>query len=301
MVDGKFRPASVTNAVRTAYEIPAIVDKLGFDWMKVDLNWNTVTIRGEAPDAESKRTGFAAAKAVILTHPNARAGAIAQIDDRITVSRDQNTQDVSPLSQAIESLGYDWLTVEARPKIATLSGVAPTRAIKEDAYLAAQQVIASDRALLDEVYVLVDAISVSGGEPSFGSIVSELPLQPTSGQCQSAFQQVILDRKVEFALNQASLRPDSERLLDAATAIALLCKDYELEIGVHTDARGSDGYNLILSQERADSIKTYLINHGVSPSNLTATGYGETQPLDPAMTNQAYQKNRRTEFNIVER
>lgn len=78
-----------------------------------------------------------------------------------------------------------------------------------------------------------------------------------------------------------------------------------LEIGAHTDSKGSDSYNLKLSEGRAKSVVKYLIQKGIQPERLKAKGYGETIPIAPnenpdgSDNPEGRAQNRRTEFKIV--
>jgi outer membrane protein OmpA-like peptidoglycan-associated protein len=85
-------------------------------------------------------------------------------------------------------------------------------------------------------------------------------------------------------------------------------KEYPVivEIGSHTDCRGSDGYNEVLSRKRAESVVRYLAGQGIDPSRLTAKGYGKSQLINRCNCSQGvqcseaeYQENRRTEFKIT--
>jgi outer membrane protein OmpA-like peptidoglycan-associated protein len=79
-----------------------------------------------------------------------------------------------------------------------------------------------------------------------------------------------------------------------------------IELGSHTDAIGSDESNLKLSQARAQSCVDYLVSKGVSKGRLTAKGYGESMPIAPnenedgSDNEEGRQKNRRTEFKVLE-
>jgi outer membrane protein OmpA-like peptidoglycan-associated protein len=80
--------------------------------------------------------------------------------------------------------------------------------------------------------------------------------------------------------------------------------DMSIEIGAHTDARGSYKYNLELSKKRAISVMDYLISQGILENKLKSVGYGETQPLnncvEPKMCSEAeYSINRRCEFVLT--
>ncbi len=77
-----------------------------------------------------------------------------------------------------------------------------------------------------------------------------------------------------------------------------------IEISAHTDSRGSDQYNLNLSQKRADAVVAYLIDRGIDPSILVSKGYGETMLINECKNNvecseDDHQKNRRSEFKVI--
>ncbi|MFN0036647.1 MAG: OmpA family protein [Saprospiraceae bacterium] len=80
--------------------------------------------------------------------------------------------------------------------------------------------------------------------------------------------------------------------------------DFQVEIASHTDARGSDDYNLELSQRRADAVVGWLVKQGIARERLTPHGYGETKLVNRCSNNvhceeEQHQLNRRTEFRIV--
>ena len=301
VVDGKFRPASATTVTLPVLEIPALVSGLGFDWMHAERIEDDVLVRGQAPDADARTLGFAAAEAAIRTHPDFQSGAITSIEDRTSIVSPEAVHLQNRVTEVFDELGLSWMSLDIRGDVATLSGLAPRREFKDAAYQAGRLAIEQDPEALELITVIVDGISVENGPSALGEALSGLSSAPTRDQCQGALSQVMQDRDVEFELNQAVISSSSARLLDTVVGIALICEGYTIEVGSHTDARGSDNYNLVLSQERADSVRLYLIDKGVAPARLMATGYGETQPLDPAMTNHAYQKNRRTEFQVLAR
>lgn len=77
-----------------------------------------------------------------------------------------------------------------------------------------------------------------------------------------------------------------------------------IELSSHTDSRGSDAYNLKLSQERASSAVAYLVQKGIDPARLVAKGYGETKPVNGCIngvpcSDEQHQANRRTEIKIL--
>jgi OOP family OmpA-OmpF porin len=75
-------------------------------------------------------------------------------------------------------------------------------------------------------------------------------------------------------------------------------KDISLKLGGHTDAVGSENANMMLSKDRAESVKTYLTQQGANASKIEAVGYGETQPIATNKNETGRQKNRRVEFTL---
>ena len=73
-----------------------------------------------------------------------------------------------------------------------------------------------------------------------------------------------------------------------------------IEIGGYTDATGSTEYNLSLSEKRAKSVVSYLVNRGISPDRLKSRGYGNTSPIGNNITEEGRKLNRRTEAKIIQ-
>ena len=116
---------------------------------------------------------------------------------------------------------------------------------------------------------------------------------------------------IEYDLNKTTLRPKSLEILDKIFDYLQLNDNFSIEINAHTDTRGSDKANQILSQGRAQSCVTYLISKGIANERLLPTGYGETKPLisNVEITKMlpkspefeaAHQKNRRTAFRVMQ-
>lgn len=109
---------------------------------------------------------------------------------------------------------------------------------------------------------------------------------------------------IYYDYDKATLRPESKEVLDSILIFFKENPDLTIEIGSHTDSRGSDSYNLKLSQARAQSVVDYLIEKGVSTEKLSAKGYGETKPVNRCINNvncteEEHQQNRRTTFRVA--
>lgn len=116
----------------------------------------------------------------------------------------------------------------------------------------------------------------------------------------------IVIKKLTYEFNSALLSNDSKNILDTTLVLLLQKKpDIIIEIYAHTDNKGSDEYNMKLSQRRAESVVRYLTEKGFSKRQFKAVGYGETLPLVPnanpdgSDNPENRQINRRTEFKIA--
>ncbi len=106
------------------------------------------------------------------------------------------------------------------------------------------------------------------------------------------------DQDIHFEYDSSKLSSMAKMLLKEKAA--WLKANYSASVIVegHCDNRGTTEYNLALGEQRASSVKAYLINLGVSAARLNTISYGEEQPLDSSQTEQAFSKNRRAHFAI---
>lgn len=117
-------------------------------------------------------------------------------------------------------------------------------------------------------------------------------------ECQGDINTVMTGKTVNFQSGSAYLANDGNTLLDDVAKVLKPCAGTTVEIQGHTDLIGGAAINQSLSQARADAVKQALVTRGIAATQLTAKGYGPSQPLENARTAEANAKNRRTVFVI---
>ena len=108
---------------------------------------------------------------------------------------------------------------------------------------------------------------------------------------------------IYYDFDKWNIRKDAEPSLNNLIRI-MKENAITIELGSHTDCRGSDEYNLRLSQHRVESAVQYIVSAGIDPSRITAHGYGEIQLVNKCRngvpcTESEHQANRRTEFKVL--
>jgi OOP family OmpA-OmpF porin len=110
-------------------------------------------------------------------------------------------------------------------------------------------------------------------------------------------KEIRITQQIQFEFNKAVIKPGiSTKILDEIVAVLNDNPKITLEVQGHTDNVGGDGYNMHLSQSRADAVRTYLVVHGVAGARMAARGYGFHQPLEPNTTEENRALNRRVQF-----
>jgi OOP family OmpA-OmpF porin len=104
---------------------------------------------------------------------------------------------------------------------------------------------------------------------------------------------------INFKTGSAEILAGSYVILDRAVKVLQDYQEVNLEISGHTDNRGKADYNRDLSQRRADSVKTYFVQRGITSDRLQAIGYGLTRPIADNKTSSGRASNRRTEFRLI--
>ncbi len=102
-----------------------------------------------------------------------------------------------------------------------------------------------------------------------------------------------------FESGKATLKPEAYTVLDELVEYLNRKDDEKIEIGGHTDNVGKAEANLILSTNRANTVRAYLLTKGIAPERLTSKGYGMTVPIAENDDDEGRQMNRRTEVKIL--
>lgn len=111
--------------------------------------------------------------------------------------------------------------------------------------------------------------------------------------------ELVMPGNITFDLNQSSIQPS---FMDTLESVALVLKEYDktiIQIEGHTDSSGSDSYNQLLSEQRASSVRDFLLNQGIEPKRTRAVGYGERYPIASNDTAAGREQNRRVELTLV--
>jgi OOP family OmpA-OmpF porin len=109
-----------------------------------------------------------------------------------------------------------------------------------------------------------------------------------------------LYKDIQFENNQADLKPGSYGTLDEISTALKAQSGLNIEIQGHTDGKGARSYNLLLSQNRAESVKSYLETMGIDPARMTVRGYGPDRPIASNDSKEGRAKNRRVEIKPIQ-
>jgi outer membrane protein OmpA-like peptidoglycan-associated protein len=125
--------------------------------------------------------------------------------------------------------------------------------------------------------------------------------RPKKGDVEIAGNEIKIKRQIHFETDSAKISIDSVGLLEeiADTMIRNPCLK-QVEIQGHTDNSGTKEHNKVLSDQRANAVREWLLGHGIEPGRLVAQGYGQERPISPNVTPAGKERNRRVQFMIKE-
>lgn len=126
-------------------------------------------------------------------------------------------------------------------------------------------------------------------------------LQGTGVQVQRQDNNIILTMPdaITFDYDRADVKPQFHGVLNNLATTLNQFPQTRIQIAGHTDSNGSDAYNMQLSQQRANSVRSYLTRAGVAPQRMQAVGYGESRPIADNGTDYGRAQNRRVEITLI--
>lgn len=122
---------------------------------------------------------------------------------------------------------------------------------------------------------------------------------PDGAECARQLNIVMSESEIGFEPSKSAIAGDPAPTLDRLAAVMAECGDFQLEAGGHTDSQGSEGFNADLSRGRAQALVAAMADAGIDVTNMTARGYGESQPIATNETEEGREENRRIEFRLL--
>lgn len=239
------------------------------------LEQNRLTLRGAFPDAASRERILEQAHGLYD-----KAG--VTIVDQLTVDRQiASAAWLAPLPALLPVLGQ--MNGRGSVIIDGRSLVLTGRTASEQAKDAILRAVAPMTSLGLELEDHVLAAVPSGGR---------FPLQ-------ARLNDILSRHPIDFDSNQSTLTPRGRAALDQLIPVLQRAPGATIEIGGHTDGFGAPDYNRELSRRRAETVRQYLITHGLT-NRFTAVGYGAAKPRATGKTQNALRRNRRIEFLVQE-
>jgi outer membrane protein OmpA-like peptidoglycan-associated protein len=104
---------------------------------------------------------------------------------------------------------------------------------------------------------------------------------------------------IYFDYNQASIRAEYHSYLKELIRMVKSHSDLRIEITGHTDADGSDAYNLALSKKRSEALLSFFSANGLPKDRVVIQYKGEKEPVDQNQTDEGKQRNRRVDFRFI--
>ncbi|TVQ54726.1 MAG: OmpA family protein [Rhodobacteraceae bacterium] len=244
-------------------------------WLRARADADLVVLTGAAPDA--------ATRDAVIAYAGARFGA-DRVHHGLTVSAAAGREGwrAAALAALNALAALDEGEAAAKMGVATLSGVTT----KPDAARAAH------RALAD---------AETSGWRTASRVTVDLPARAARARlpldlCAERLSAITAASPILFAPASAEIDGDSEPALDALAEVLGRCDGGEIVVEGHTDSQGSAGYNLALSQRRAEAVRTALATRGAPKAALTARGYGQERPIADNATEEGRAQNRRIAF-----
>jgi len=226
--------------------------------------------------------------------------------------------------ESLDKAGFTFARADTFDERLLISGFSVDEATAKAACSTVADAV-GDRVGLPGVYAKIDCRGIS--YPGSNVVRSPLPTKAEMGistpsrsdvagpqqaqvACQSRLTEAGKSGSIRFKKGDSPLLAGQE-VLDRVAVVAKECSNFKIEIGKHTDTGGAADLNQRLSEQRAVTVRDFLIAKGVPADRVVAKGYGETQPLVNDFPNgngdvpgqpdsPLREQNRRIEFKITE-
>ncbi len=288
-INGIYPDASAQDA------LDAAIGAAGVEVSNVDLALDTATTPAPAVtfaaesalDADGKITlsGLVpneAARTKLIDAAAIRVGA-AKVVDKLTVAD-------PAAADAPEVDGLATMIVAMPPNLYTgVAGWDGTKFSATGQYLSDASKAAFE-AVATEVGVATTDLAI---EPREAASVDQ------AAELEKELNDLVALSPIPFDPGKSSLLPEADAILDQVASLAKKYAGVGIAVNGHTDADGSEGGNQTLSDARANQVRDSLIERGVPAEQLTAQGFGESQPIAPNDTPENKAKNRRVVFTVV--
>ncbi|MCE3294414.1 MAG: oprF 5 [Crocinitomicaceae bacterium] len=144
----------------------------------------------------------------------------------------------------------------------------------------------------------VDNCPFEKGSPAMKGCPDRTGTSTNNSSNSASVIALIEQSEVKFETDKSDLSPSFKHMIEGVADVMKENPSYKLNVTGHADDRASQEYNMALSQRRADAVRAYLIEQGISGDRITTTAMGETQPKINATTVEARAENRRVQFDI---
>jgi len=234
---------------------------------------------------------------------------LSNIEDMETSHKADKKQEIT-LARAVVQTAEDARVITLRKKIAE-DRLAQQQATEQAKQVAQEQVAQRNRAEAQarEAEERAAAARAAQQQAEASAQSAQQQAEQTKERLRSELNQVLETREtarglivnmsdVLFDLNKYTLKPEAREKLAKVSGILLSMPGLKLQVEGYTDSTGSDEYNQKLSEERADSVRDYLVTQGVGQSSISATGYGKADPIADNSTTQGRAQNRRVQLVV---
>ncbi|WP_133470646.1 peptidoglycan-associated lipoprotein Pal [Paraglaciecola marina] len=152
------------------------------------------------------------------------------------------------------------------------------------------EALAAEQARIAQEQAAADAQAAEDAKVQTGTVA---PLMSPEEEMKKQLDELQESQTVYFDFDRASIKPEFYSVLDLHAAFLVKNSSQSVVIEGHTDSRGTPEYNIALGESRAKSVQTYLLNAGVSSSQISVVSYGEEKPVNYYSTAAAFAENRR--------